>query len=204
LDKGKGLHAIINEHILDISKMIKIKNILGPIARCRQAPTEKLKGVQDLLATMREDGANPLLHPLLVMESGTSGKYNVVDGDTRLFIYKKWFAGEVLETPCIVLNKDLPKEIVIVIQDKANKETQSTRRDSLADEVVKMQQASSLFKTQKLAVRYIIDNKILDRPGKAALSGGHLEVRCLLLCSCTSLCFEFSISIFRFFDFSYC
>jgi hypothetical protein len=156
--------------------MIRIKDIDGPIARCRQAPTKELAGVKDLYETMLESGPNPVMHPLLVMESGTAGRYNVVDGDTRLFIYKSWFSKEVLETPCMVVDGSLPKTVVLSIQDKANKETQSTRRDSLADEIVKMQQAASLFKTQKLAVKYIVDNKILDRPGKAALSGGHLEV----------------------------
>jgi hypothetical protein len=196
--------------LVEQSRVINIRDIKGPIARCRQAPTKELAGVkvrlcparhcvvvhslgciltllrsllvwfdvmQDLHATMTEDGPNPVLHPLLVMESQVAGKYNVVDGDTRLFIYKTWFSKEVVETPCMVVDGSLPKTVVLAIQDKANKETQSTRRDSLADEIVRMQQAASLFKTQKQAVRYIVENKILDRPGKTSLSMGHLEVR---------------------------
>jgi hypothetical protein len=53
-----------------------------------------------------------------------AGKYCVVDGDTRLFIYKTWFSDVVTETPCIVVRSDIPREVIVNIQNKTNIQTQ--------------------------------------------------------------------------------
>jgi hypothetical protein len=112
----KLVAQIIDEHYVRHENAIELQQLLPPIVRCRGKPTTDMKAVQELKEKMDLTGPSHQTNPIIVMDKHTAkGKYTIVDGDTRVFLYRTYHSETVSHTAAIVLDTKLTHEEMLKV-----------------------------------------------------------------------------------------
>jgi hypothetical protein len=156
---------------------IPLANINEPPKRIRQAASMVAKNVQEVAKKIKSMGPQLKSYPIVVRRFASKttpdARYDMLDGDTRTTIYRSDYP-EIVNITAKIFHEDFPNSLIFRFQSLINMSTQTSRLDTVADTIIKIQNIRQDYPNKKDAKQAILDQGLIVKKTGLTVSPAYL------------------------------